>query len=355
MKAVMLEAFGQPLQIKELPNPQPGAGEAVVRVLAAPVLSYSREVFSGERNYPMVLPLVPGASAIGRVEKLGPDATRLKLGELVLCDPTVRARDEALTPDIMLQGLIAPSEGAQKLQAYFRNGSYAEQMLTPLENVFSIESLSQFDPAQLMAFNSLLVPYGGLLTAGFGAGDVLVVNGATGHFGSAAIPLALAMGASKVIALGRNQQKLDNLTNILGKRVQAVVLGEDEATNLKQIAAVAAGPIDFALDLLSPVPDSSTVRQAILALRPGGTAILMGGIRINLELPYAHVMRNSLIIRGQYMFPRHAPILLIRLVQAGLLDLNLFKAKTFPLEQVEEAIDYAHQQTGAFEITVLKP
>ncbi|UOQ69061.1 hypothetical protein [Hymenobacter volaticus] len=44
--------------------------------------------------------------------------------------PTVRARDEPTAPDIMLQGLIAPSAGAQRLQAHFRHGPFAEQLLS---------------------------------------------------------------------------------------------------------------------------------------------------------------------------------------------------------------------------------
>ncbi len=355
MKGVVFEAVGQPLKIKELEEPEPVAGEVVVRVLAAPVLTYAHEVFSGERNHPLLFPLVPGCGAIGRVEKIGPDATRIKLNDLVFCDPTVRSRDDSISPDIMLQGWIAPGVGAQKLQAHFRNGAYAEQMLLPLENVISLEALSFFDPAKLVAIGTLLVPYGGLLTAGFEAGQTLMVNGATGKFGSAAVAVALAMGAAKVIALGRNEQKLAKLATTLGNRVQPLKLGEDEETNLKRIAEVAGSPIDYVLDLLTPLASSSTTRQAILALRPGGTAILMGGIKGAIELPYAHIMRNNLIIRGQYMYPRYAPARLASLVQAGLLDLNLFTVQAFPLEQVEQAVTYAQEHGGAFEMTVLKP
>lgn len=355
MKGALLKEFGQPLSIEEIADPESRAGEVVVRVLATPVLSYTNEVFSGERPYPLLLPLVPGCGAIGRVEKIGPDATRIKVGEMVFCDPTVRSRDDSLTPDIMLQGWIAPSEGAKKLQAYFRNGPFAEQMLLPLENVVSLENLSGFDPAQLTPLGTLLVPYGGLLRAGFEAGQTLVVNGASGHFGSAAVAVALAMGAAQVIALGRNEQKLAKLATTLGKRVQTVKLVENEAANLKQILEVAKSPIDCVVDLLSPTPDSSSTRQAILTLRPGGTAVLMGGVRVDLQLPYNHIMRNNLIIRGSYMCPRYAPAQLAKLVQAGLLDLNLFTVKDFPLEQIEQAIGYAKEHGGAFEMTALKP
>ena|SRR2546425_11415803 len=80
MRAAMLKAFGQPLTLEDIPEPVPAAGEVLVRVLATPVLAYAQEVFTGERNYALVLPLVPGSGAIGLVEKTGPDATRLQPG-----------------------------------------------------------------------------------------------------------------------------------------------------------------------------------------------------------------------------------------------------------------------------------
>ncbi|MDI7048209.1 alcohol dehydrogenase, partial [Escherichia coli] len=53
-------------------------------VVATPVLSYAQEVFSGERRYPIELPIVPGCGAIGRVGTTGPGATRLQPGDWVL-------------------------------------------------------------------------------------------------------------------------------------------------------------------------------------------------------------------------------------------------------------------------------
>ncbi|WP_371791279.1 hypothetical protein [Streptomyces sp. NBC_01471] len=82
----------------------------------------------------------------------------------VSCDPAVRARDGAPTPDITLQGLSTRGDGGPR------------------------------------ALRVLLVPYGGLLAAGLRAGETLLVGGATGNSGSAAVAVAPAMGA------GRRQQ-----------------------------------------------------------------------------------------------------------------------------------------------------
>ncbi|QBD75237.1 alcohol dehydrogenase [Ktedonosporobacter rubrisoli] len=355
MKAAILKTIGKPLGLEDIPEPLPGAGEALVRMLAAPVLAYAHEVFTGERNYPLLLPLVPGVGGIGLVEKTGPDATRLQAGQLVFCDPTVRSRDDSLSPDIMLQGWIAPTEGAQKLQAHFRNGAFAEKMLVPLENAVTLEQLRSIDPAKLAWMNTLLVPYGGLLAANFQAGQVILVNGATGHFGSAGVAVALAMGAARVVALGRNEQALKDLVNHFGERVRPVQLSGDEVLDNRYIQEAAGGPIDCMLDLLGPIKDSTPTRRAILALRPGGTAILMGGVEAEVDIPYKYLMRNSIVVRGQYTCPRHAPVLMAGLLRGGLLDLEPFTVHTFPLAQVNQAVQYAHEHGGPFQLTVLVP
>src|SRR6266849_6436006 len=122
MKAAILKAFGSPLTIETVPDPSLGTGEVIVDVMATRVLYYMNEVFSGERKYLLDLPVVPGPGAIARVRATGPDATKLASGDWVYCDPTVRSRDDALAPDITLQGLSAGGEGGLRLQKYFRDG-----------------------------------------------------------------------------------------------------------------------------------------------------------------------------------------------------------------------------------------
>ncbi len=198
MKAAVLKAFGSPLTIETLPNPILGTGEVIVDVVAAPVLSYANEVFSGKRKYLLELPIVPGCGAIGRVRAVGPDATHLVVGDWVVCDPTVRSRDDALSPDITLQGWSARGEGGLRLQKHFHDGSFAEQIRVPTENAIRIGLLNEAEAARWCALNTLLVPYGGFLAANLLAGETVLVSGATGNYGSAAVAVALAIGRGKL-------------------------------------------------------------------------------------------------------------------------------------------------------------
>jgi NADPH:quinone reductase-like Zn-dependent oxidoreductase len=230
MKAAILKAWGSPLAIETLPDPILGTGEIIVDVVATRVLSYANEVFSGERKYLLELPVVPGPGAIARVRGVGPDATHLAAGDWVYCDPTVRSRDDALNPDITLQGWSARGEGGLRLQKHFRHGSWAEQMLVPTENVKPIGPIAEADAVQWCALGTLLVPYGGFLAAKLQAGETVLVSGATGNFGSAAVAVALAMGAACVIAPGRNEKVLEDLARRFGDRLRPVKLSGTRTT-----------------------------------------------------------------------------------------------------------------------------
>ena len=359
MQAAILKAWDTPLVVDELPDPVIGTGEVVVDVVATPVLSYAAEVFSNARRYLLPLPVVPGCGAVGRVRAIGPDATRLAVGDWVFCDPTVRSRDEATSPDIVLQGWSARGAGGQQLQRYFRDGGFATQMRVPTENAIAIGAIAPADAGRWCAVNTLLVPYGGLLAASLQAGETLLVSGATGHFGSAAIAVALAMGAGCVIAPGRNADVLDDLVARFGSRVRPVRLSGDDTKDRAALQAAAPGPIDVVLDLLPPSVPATVARTAMMTVRESGRVVLMGGVGMlggeDLALPYPWIMRNNITLRGQWMYPRSAPTRLAALVRSGLLDLDLYEVTEFALADANEAVRHAAAHAGPFRTTVIRP
>ncbi|MDR3497892.1 MAG: zinc-binding alcohol dehydrogenase family protein [Parvibaculum sp.] len=359
MKAAILKSLGTPLAVETLPDPAPGAGEVAVDVHATRVLAYTNEVFSGARNYLLELPIVPGAGGVGRVRAVGPDATQLAVGDWVFCDPTVRARDDAVNPDIVLQGLTAAGPRALPLQRYFRHGSFAEQMLAPMENVSRIGAIEAADAGRWCVLGMYLVPYGGLLAVDLRAGETVVVNGATGGFGSAGVAVALAMGAGCVVATGRNEAALADLARRFDKRLRVAAMSGDEDADRQRIMETAAGPIDCVLDLLPPMATPAQVRAAVLAVRPGGRVVLMGGVGMagggDLALPYAWMMRNNITVRGQWLCPRDAVPRMIGLVRSGLLDPGQFDIAEFDLAHVNDAVAHAAAYAGPFQTTVLRP
>src|SRR5206468_7586130 len=280
------------------------------------------QVLSGERKYLLDLPAIFGPGGIGRVRSTGPDATHLAAGDWVFCDPTVRSRDDAQAPDVLLQGLTAGGDGGRRLQRYFHDGSWAERLRIPTENAIPIGAIDTADAPRWCSIGTLLVPYGGLLAVGLMAGETALVNGATGAFGSAGVAVALAMGAASVIATGRNGQVLEDLVRRFGPRVRNVQIRGSEESDRQNILKAAPGPIDVVLDLLPPAATTSQVRAAVLAVRPHGRVVLMGGVGMagggDLDLPYSWLMRNNITVRGQWMYPPQAVTRMAGMVRAGL-------------------------------------
>lgn len=359
MKAAVLNALGEPLVVQDLPDPVLGTGEVVIDVVATRVINYARDVFSGARRYLLEPPVAPGPGGIGRVRATGPDATRLAPGDWVYCDPTLRSRDDAAHPDTALQGWTARSSSALPLHRHFHHGSFAEQMLVPTENVTVIGDIAMADAGRWCALGYLLVPYGGLLSVGLRAGETIVVNGATGGFGSAGVMTALAMGAATVVATGRNRHALDELVRRLGPRVRPAAMSGEEQADRQQIAEAAEGPVDCVLDFLPRMASAAQVRAALFTMRPGGRAVLMGGVGRagggDLELPYNWLMHNDMTVRGQWMYPRDATARMVQLIRAGLADLTHFDVTEFELGEANRAVDHAADHAGPFQLTVLRP
>ncbi len=359
MKAAVLKSFGSPLAIENVPDPVLGTGEVIVDIVSTRVVSYTNEVLSGERKYALDLPVVPGAGGVGRVRAIGPDATKLAVGDWVLCDPTVRSRDDAIAPDITLQGVSARGDGGMRLQKYFRHGSFAEQMRLPTENVKRLGQVTDAKATQWCALSTMLVPYGGFLAAKLQPGETVLVSGATGNFGSAAVAVALAMGAACVVAPGRNEKMLAELVRRYGERVWPVNLAGNEADDRERMKRAAPGPIDCVFDIMPPSVSTTVVRAAIMTVRPYGRVVLMGGVNMQggagLELPYNWIMRECITIHGVWMYPPDAATRLIALVRSGLLRLDHYQATEFDLDHANEAVAHAAANAGPFKMTVIRP
>lgn len=365
MKAAVLTAFGAPLSIQTLPAPVAGPGEIVVDVKAAPILPYTKEILAGARVYSLTPPMVPGCGAVACVSAVGPDATTLRPGDWVFCDPTLRSRDDPHTRDAALQGWDARGETGAILQQRYRDGPLAQQMRLPLENALPIpidrSSTAQDDDALLQwsALNTLLVPYGGLASIGFSPGETLLVSGATGHFGSATVAVALAMGAARVVVAGRNTKRLAALVDRFGSRVVPVALSGIEPDDKRRMCAAGRDAIDCVLDFLPPTATSRTARAAMMSVRQGGRVVLMGGIGLqgeeDLVLPYPWFMLNNITVRGQWMYSRASAPRLVALVEAGLLRLDDFAIMRFALDDVNAAIEDAAAHPVPFRLTVVCP
>jgi alcohol dehydrogenase len=272
----------------------------------------------------------------------------------VVFSPHFVAGENIDDPAQILIGLTAFGTSSTTVQADWRDGSLAEFALAPVSTITPAEGLESMSGAQLAVLNRAIVPYGGLLRGRLAAGETLVVNGATGAYGTAAVLLGVAMGAARVIAAGRNVAALERLVHAAGRRVLPVQLTGCVGADSISLRSASNGGAEIAFDMVGQAGDANATLAALNSLRRNGRLVLMGSMTAPLPLSYSDVMRNNWQIIGQFMYPAGAYRSLIGLLRAGLLDISPIRPVTFPLAALPEAMDAAAKASN-LECVVVEP
>ncbi len=326
----------------------------MVKVEASALMSYLEAYVEGRLPIysPPDGPFTPGGNAIGIVHAIGPEVYHLKLGQRVVVSSHIVANENAAEPAQFLLGITAGPPG-KSLQADWRNGTLAEYTLVPKSSVTPIDELDAFSPAELSVLPRFAVPYGGLLRGRLAAGETIVVTGATGAYGSAAVLLSLALGAGRVVAAGRNKRALDALAQRGGPRISTVAVSGDVEADAKALRAAAGGGAQMAFDMVGGAQDPNATLAALKSLRQGGRLVLMGSMGVPLPISYLEVMLNNLEILGQFMYPQDTFTRLVDLARSGLLDIKAIRTRPFPLDALPEAMEAA-TTAGGLECIVVK-
>jgi threonine dehydrogenase-like Zn-dependent dehydrogenase len=362
-RALQLASIKKGFQVVQLPTPKADPGSAIIRIEAASVLSYHREIYNGTRHYSFPTPLVGGSSAIGRIIDLGPDATALEIGQLVYVDCVIRARDDPGTLFLSAIHDSGAAGSAKLMRDVWRDGTFAEYAKFPLENIFLLneEKLCRglgYSISDLVYMSYLLVPFGGLRDSRLEPGETIVISPATGGYGGAAVLVAIAMGA-RVIAGGRNEGKLavlkDHvLANSPNAQIETIVWTGNEADDTAALKGL--GTIDAILDLTPPQASKSLhLRSATSALRRNGRVSMMGFVEQPV-VPWTLVGKN-ISIKGKLMYEREDILLLIKMLENGMFPGGkaLVDTKVYALEEWEEGFDMATEHTGIGKQVVFAP
>jgi D-arabinose 1-dehydrogenase-like Zn-dependent alcohol dehydrogenase len=372
-KALILSSFSEPMKLNTVPTPTPQAGQILIRVLATRITTNTRARTTSSTPFSLSLPLTPGVGGIGRVAAAGPDAVSLKAGDLVVIDNFVTARDD---PGIsMLIGLYdggAGSPAKKLMDGEWRNGTWSEYVLVPLENAFRLDEGRLvgagglgYEIPELAILSQLVLGMSGCVDAGVSAGGTVVIAPATGIFGRAAVQVAVGLGA-RVIAAARNEGALEEMGKVYGAtgRFKSVVLKGDVAADAEAIKTAFPGSdangIDSYIDVSPTAAANSThFKSCLMALRPHGKCALIGGVYADVAIPYYILILKSLEVKGRMMHTRETMGRLIKMVESGNIGVGgkagMKETGTFGLDKIEDAFGHAESHTGWANLTVLTP
>src|SRR6202049_3836287 len=338
MKAWQLQRPGGELRLSDVRTPEPRPGSALVRIEASALMSYLKAYVEGKLPVynPPPGPFTIGTNGVGVVEAVGRDVWHVKPGQRVVLSSHFVAAKNVEDPAQVLIGLTSSPDAAQVL-ADWPDGTLAEYALMPVEAVTPAEGLDELDAAQLAAVGRCIIPFGGLLRGRLAAGETLVVNGATGAYGTAAVLLGVAMGAAHVIAAGRKPEALEAVARAGGPRVSTVTLTGEVPKDASALREAAGGGAHMAFDMVGQARDPKATLAALHSLPRGGRLVLRGSMTTDLPIPYTTVMLNSWEIIGQFMYPASAYRRLLDLLRSGLLDMSAVRPRVYPLRGVPGA------------------
>jgi D-arabinose 1-dehydrogenase-like Zn-dependent alcohol dehydrogenase len=313
MRAVELPAVGAPLRLVERPTPEPGPGEARVRIEACGVcgsdLFLQDGGFGADR-----LPRVPGHEAAGVVDAVGEGVTEVSVGDQV-----------AIYYITNEPGAPRPNIGpAVRRMGVDVDGAFAEYVVRPVETL--IRPARHVDPATLAVLtDAVATPYHALARiARVQPGETVVVLG-IGGIGSNAIQVGKALGA-RVVAVTRSPDK-----HQLARR-----LGADEALPLQE-AREACGR--YGPDVVIQCAASAAMDRAAIDLAGFGGRIVHVATTVDgFSVHASELVWRELTLLGSRGFTADDIREVIELYLDGRVVTDHLTAGQRPLEEANEAL-----------------
>lgn len=238
MRAIVCTEFASPdqLNVSDIPSPQPKSHEVLIDVKATGLGYVDALTVAGLYQIKPALPFVPGSEISGVVSAIGSDVSSLKIGQRILAMP--------------------------------RNGGLAEQVCIAADHCIGIPQALSHEGAAGFQVNYCTAYHGLVQCGGLQAGETLLILGAAGGVGVAAIDVAKAVGA-RVIAAASTEEK----------RQSALALGADEVLDYtaedwrKQLKSLLG---DRTLDAVYDPVGGAFSEPALRSLSPGGRFLVVG-------------------------------------------------------------------------------
>ena len=349
MKAAVLNAINAPMTVEDLPTPSPRAGEVLLRIAATGVCHTDLHVMRGEVAFPT--PCVLGHETSGAVEAIGDGVTNVAVGDRVVCSFIMpcgdcsfcrRGRDdmcETFFAYNRLKGQLY--DGTSRLARpdgspvwMYSMGALAEYAVTPALSVFRLPDSLSLEESAIIGC-SVFTAYGAIRNqAELRMGESAAVF-AVGGVGTNVVQIAAAVGASPLIAVDLDDDKLE-LARSLGA-THTVNASHDDAT--EQIMEITGGRgVDAAFEALGR---PGTVQQAFQSVADGGRVVMIGiaaaGETVPLEI--TRIVRRGVKIMGSYGARAGTDMpQILSLVERGVIDVSpRIITRRYSLDEVNDA------------------
>ncbi len=271
MRAIQIAHTGgaDVLQLRELPTPTPGPGEALVQIEACGVNFI--DIYLREGRYPSPLPFIPGQEAAGVVVGVGPGVTAIKVGDRVAwCGVP---------------------------------GTYAEFAVAPVARLIAVPDGVTTQQAAAAMLQGMTAHYLAYSTYAIQMGDAVLIHAGAGGVGLLLIQMAKGLGA-RVFATVSTEEKAA-LAHAAGADETVLYTREDFAAKVRELTGGAGVPVVY--DSVG----KTTFDGSLACLRPRGILVLYGGssgagpaLRPHPALHARLALRHAAHAQGLFRNPR---------------------------------------------------
>jgi D-arabinose 1-dehydrogenase-like Zn-dependent alcohol dehydrogenase len=285
MRAVRLVLVGKPLENANVPTPEIGPSDVLVRVAAAGICHsdvHYRNGISKIENLPVTL----GHEVAGRVEEVGGNVTHVSAGDRVCVHYLVTCG----RCDFCKRGLEQFCRTGQMIGKH-RDGGYAEFINVPGANAFPLPAEIPFEAGAIMMCSSATALHA-LNKARLKPGESVAIFG-FGGLGFSALQLARVFDCGDIYVVEINPAKLASAATMGAIAIDA----RAAADPVEQIKDATAGKgVDFSLELIG---SAKTMRQAVLCLGALGRAAFVGLTTESISVfPYTELINKEVEIIG---------------------------------------------------------
>jgi len=346
VRAVVARGKGAPVSLETIIVPDPGPGEALVKIEACGVCHTDLHYREGGINddFPFLL----GHEAAGVVESVGEGVTDVAPGDFVIlnwravcgqCRACQRGRPWYCFNTHNAKQKMTLTDGTE-LSPALGIGAFAEKTLVAAGQCTKVDRSASAAAAGLLGCGVMAGIGAAINTGNVGRGDSVAVIGC-GGVGAAAIAGSGLAGAAKVIAVDIDDRKLET-----AKKLGATHTVNSKATDAVEAIRELTG--GFGADVvIEAVGRPETYRQAFYARDLAGTVVLVGvpTPEMKLELPLLDVFGRGGALKSSWYgdcLPSRDFPMLIDLYLQGRLDLDAFVTETIALDEVEKAFERMH-------------
>ncbi|MGW6918380.1 S-(hydroxymethyl)mycothiol dehydrogenase [Kitasatospora sp. NPDC054939] len=346
VKAVIARAKGAPVEVATIVVPDPGPGEAVVRIQACGVCHTDLHYREGGINdeFPFLL----GHEAAGVVESVGAGVTEVAPGDFVVlnwravcgqCRSCRRGRPQYCFDTHNAKQKMTLLDGTE-LSPALGIGAFAEKTLVAAGQCTKVDPAAEPAVAGLLGCGVMAGIGAAINTGNVGRGDSVAVIGCGGVGGAAVLGSRLA-GAGRIIAVDIDDRKLETAKQ-LGATHTVNSRTTDAVEAIRELTGGHGADV-----VVEAVGRPETYRQAFYARDLAGTVVLVGvpTPEMTLELPLLDVFGRGGALKSSWYgdcLPSRDFPLLIDLYLQGRLDLGAFVSERIELDGVEQAFERMH-------------